>query len=54
MEGRNNERELHRQIICRAKRGPERATEALRRSRAQDLDEQTTAARRRRRVRRKH
>ena len=51
VEGRHNERELYRQIIRRAKRGRERAAEALRRSRAQDLEEQTTAARRRRRLR---
>ena len=53
MESRNDERELYRQIVRRAKRGRERAAEALRRSRARDLEEQTTAARKRRRLRRK-
>jgi len=53
VEGSRNEREFYRQIIRRAAKARERAAEALRRSRAQDADEQTAAARRRRRPRRK-
>jgi len=53
VEGHDNERELYRWIIRRAKRDRERAAEALRRIRVQNSDEQTTAARRRRRLRRK-